>query len=267
MGADGGGQGRQPQGPRLRAGSALFPTHAPNEPDTIRPGHPRSRVGDPRDRGPPVLTAARRSEPQPAAPIRPRPRRAPRTARDALRPLALQRQGTRHAPAAATAAAPRAASPLFWSRGPAAPPLTAWARGTANQRAALPETRPRPAPNGHAPPRPRPSPHRPAHPRPEPGMQAPGGGGRSRTCRGARRAPIGQSVSALRCRQGAGRGAGGRGERGPTQAQTQTQSWAGRRGPWVPALRPGLLRVPVPLPGWTSRGLSPQTLGICLCFS
>lgn len=108
-----------------------------------------------------LTTAARRSAPRPAAPIRPGPQSARArlsggagAARDALRPLAPP-QGARHPPAAA----PRAACPLFWSRGPAAPPLTASERGVGQSA----------RPPARAPPRAPPPPRVPSPRAPRPG--------------------------------------------------------------------------------------------------
>lgn len=133
--------------------------------------------------GPPVLTAARRSAPRPAAPIRPGPPSARArlpgghgAARHALRPLAPW-QGARHPPAAA---APRAACPLFWSRCPAAPPLTASERG-AGQSARRVSCAP---PSGPAPPR---APPPRAPPPGKLGWLAPRGAERAHVPRGAPR--------------------------------------------------------------------------------
>lgn len=97
----------------------------------------------------------RRSAPQPAAPIRPGPQSAraplsggPGAARGALRPLA-PRQGARHPPATA----PRAACPLFWSRGPAQLPSVASERGSGQSARLSAPSPPPPRPYRAHPPR------------------------------------------------------------------------------------------------------------------
>lgn len=127
--------------------------------------------------GPPYSRPPAGPRPGPQRPsARPRSARArlsggPGAARDALRRLAPGPRA-RHP----RRRRPRAACPLFWSCGPAAPPLTASERGTGQSAPGPAAVQPRPRP-GAPPPVARPA--------------SPLQGGAGRTCAGARRAPIG----------------------------------------------------------------------------